>query len=421
METRVVITGMGIVSPIGNTLDDFKNSLQKGVSGIRFYPHLKELAFGCQVAGVPQGIDEKKKSYFRTDELLAMTSSMIYSGIAALDCWKDAKLPPPSSESVDWDTGAVIGTGVGAIDLFAQTVVPKTDSGKARRLGSSMIEQTMCSSVSAKIGGLLGLGGQVTTNSSACTTGTEAVYEAFLKIKNGNLKRVMAGGVEGDSHYIWAGFDGMRVLASKFNDTPEKASRPLSSTACGFVPSSGAGLLMLESLDSALERGAKIYAELIGGNVNCGGHRQGGSMTAPNPNGVIRCIQSAIKSANINPTEIDAINGHLTGTFADIHEIKNWTAALNTSYKKFPKINSTKSLLGHALGGAGGIECVATILQLSNGFLHPSINCEDLHNDIKNYENSIVQEQTVVDINIIAKTSFGFGDVNGCLIFKKFK
>ncbi len=164
-------------------------------------------------------------------------------------------MPEPGGDAVDWDTGAIVGTGIGGVDTVGDWVVPRVNEGKVRRLGSATVEQTMASSVSACVGGLLGLGGQVTTNSSACTTGTEAVVDAFHKIREGRATRMIAGGAEGSSHYIWAGFDAMRVLARQSNDRPEAASRPMSATAGGFVPSSGAGLLMVESLSSARRAG----------------------------------------------------------------------------------------------------------------------------------------------------------------------
>ena len=413
---------MGVVAPNGNGLKEYEQALRDKKSGIRFIEKLKELNFACQVAGVPQGIDELKNEYFSSEDLLAMNDSMIYAGIAGIDCWRDAGLPEVSPESsVDWETGAIIGTGIGGIDTIGEKLVPKVDKGKVKRLGSTIVEQVMCSSVSAKLGGLLGLGGQVTTNSSACTTGTEAIANAFIKIGSGSCKRMLAGGSEGSSQYIWAGFDGMKVLNSSSNEFPEKASRPMSASAKGFIPGSGAGLLMLESLESAQARGAKIYAEIIGAHINSGGQRDGGSMTAPNPEGVIRCIREAMYMAKIGPDEIDAINGHLTATFADPKEIDNWMKALETTASNFPKINSTKSLIGHGLGSAGGMECVATILQLHSGFLHGSLNCEDLHPELENYSKSIVQETEEFKGKIIAKSSFGFGDVNGCLIFKKWE
>jgi 3-oxoacyl-(acyl-carrier-protein) synthase len=156
--------------------------------------------------------------------------------------------------------------------------------------------------------------------------------------------------------------------------------------------------------------------------VNCGGHRMGGSITAPNPVGVRRCIQGAMADAEIDPGQIDAINGHLTATFADPVEVRNWSAALGRGPENFPYINSTKSLVGHCLGGAGAIECVAAALQLYRGFIHPSLNCEDLHPDIVPFAKSIPHRAIECpDLKIVAKAGFGFGDVNSCLIFKKWE
>lgn len=424
MKNRVVITGMGIVAPNGHGLDEFETALRNGQSGIRYIPELKELKFGCQVAGVPQGIDELCREYFTEEQLMAMNTSIKFAGIAAIDAWRDAgfELPAEDSTEVDWDTGAIVGTGVGGIDTIGAKVVPLTDAGKCRRLGSTAVEQVMSSGVSAKIGGLLALGNQVSTNSSACSTGTEAIISAVSRIRSGVAVRMLAGGAEGASRYIWSGFDAMRVLNRTRNDEPEKASRPMSASAAGFVPGSGSGILLLERLDSALERGARIYAEVIGGAINCGGQRMGGSMTAPNPVGVQRCIRDALKNAGISGEQVDAINGHLTATFADPHEIKNWSLALNREAEDFPLVNSTKSLIGHALGAAGGLESVACVLQVYRGFVHGSINCEDLHPDLEPYARSIVQKTVEKpNLNILAKASFGFGDVNTCVFFRKWQ
>ena len=193
----------------------------------------------------------------------------------------------------------------------------------------------------------------------------------------------------------------------------------MSATTGGFIPGSGAGILMLESLESAQARGARIYCEVLGGHVNSGGQRGKGSMTAPNPVGVRKCIQAAMENAGIKASEIDAINGHLTGTMADPMEVENWRAALNVEPTALPYINGTKSMIGHALGAAGGIECVAAVLQLHKGFLHGSINCEDLHPGLEAFETRIVRKTIDKEVKIMAKASFGFGDVNGCLFFKK--
>jgi 3-oxoacyl-(acyl-carrier-protein) synthase len=232
---------------------------------------------------------------------------------------------------------------------------------------------------------------------------------------------MLAGGVEADSHYTWGSFDAMRVLATHHNDEPEKASRPMSASAAGFVPGSGAGLLMLESLESAERRGARIYAEVLGGQVNCGGQREGGSMTAPNPHGVQRCIREALAAAGIDGSEVDLINGHLTATMADPREVKSWQQALGVAAEDLPPINSTKSMIGHALGAAGGIECVASVLQLDRGFVHGSLNCEDLHPELEPYRGSVPHETRPSEARILAKASFGFGDVNGCVIFRKWE
>lgn len=418
---RVVITGLGVIAPNAHGLSEFETALKQGISGICHSELLQQLNFACQVVGIPQNIDYLKQKYLPKQALMAMNSSMIFAAIAAIDCWLDAgfKISDPSENITDWDTGAIIGTGVGGSETIGGYVVPLTDQKKVKRLGSTMVEQTMSSASSANIGGILGLGGQVTTNSCACSTGTEAIHNAFWAVKNGLAKRMLAGATEGISQYTWATFDAMRVLARGFNDTPTKASRPMSNTASGFVPGAGAGIVMVESLESAKERGAKIYAEIIGAHVNCGGQRNGGSISAPNPFGVVRCIQKSIDMAGISASNIDLINGHLTATMADPLEINNWQTALNCKPSEFPLINSTKSLIGHTLGAAGAIESVASILQLAHGFVHGSINCEDLHFKLEPFSYSIVHKTKKLDLNIVAKASFGFGDVNACLIFKR--
>lgn len=411
-----------MLAPNGHGLDEFERALREGRSGIRFYEKLAELKFGCQVGGAPQGVEEIKERYFSEEQRFSMKSSIIaFGAIAAVDCWRDAgfELPIDAAGEPDFDTGAIIGTGVAGIDLMCGFAGPMIDGGRTRRMGSTIVEQVMCSGVSARIGGLLGLGGQVSTNSSACTTGTEAVVEAYWQIRAGRAQRMLAGGAEGDSHYTWGSFDAMRVLAANRNDEPERASRPMSASASGFVPGSGAGVLMLESLESAIARGARIYAEVKGAQVNSGGQRQGGSMTAPNPLGVQRCIRDALDAAGVRGEDVGAINGHLTATMADPREIASWQAALGVAPERFPPINSTKSMIGHTLGAAGGIECVASVLELDRGFVHGSLNCEDLHPELEPYRASIPRETIELEPGIVAKASFGFGDVNACVIFGK--
>jgi len=306
------------------------------------------------------------------------------------------------------------------MDTIAEKVIPLTDGGNVRRLGSTSVEQVMSSGVSARLSGLLALGNQVTTNSSACSTGSEAISMGFDRIRSGRAKRMLCGGVEGASHYIWAGFDAMRVLCRKFNDAPERASRPMSASAAGFVPSAGAGVLLLESLESALERDARIYCELAGSAVNCGGHRGGGSMTAPNPESVRRCIRAALDDAGLAPERVGAINGHLTATAADPREVRSWAEALGCRPDALPPITSTKSMIGHALGAAGGIESVASVLMLRGEFIHASINCEDVHEEIQPFAGSIPHTtRELPGLEVVMKAGFGFGDVNACLVFRR--
>lgn len=422
MSRRVVITGLGVIAPNGNGIRDFELALRKGRSGIRHLPELEELKFACCVAGVPQGVDALAESAFPEDELLAMNLGHRYASLAALEAWTDSgfERPERDDDTVDWNTGAVIGTGIGGMDTIGTRVVPLTDAGRVRRLGSTAVEQVMASGVSARISGLFALGNQVTTNSSACSTGSEAIAMGSERIRLGLAERMLCGGAEGASKYTWAGFDAMRVLSRAFNDAPEQASRPLSASAGGFVPGAGAGVLMLESLESARARGVRIYAEVLGSALNCGGHRSGGSMTAPNPAGVVRCIQAALADAGIDGGQVDAINGHLTATLADPREIASWARGLDRRPEDFPAVTATKSLIGHTLGAAGAIESVAAVLMLDNGFLHPCLNCEDLHPEVEDYAASIPQEpKDAPDMQIMVKAGFGFGDVNACVVFRR--
>ncbi len=420
---RVVITGLGVVAPNGHGLENFSNALREAQSGLRHIAQLQELKFGCQVAGVPQNIDTIKTQYFSADELLAMNSAMVFACIAGIDAWKDAGLVQPQwdEDVLHENTGAIVGTGIGGVDTLADKVIPMTSSGQVRRLGSTMVEQIMASSVSARFGGLFALGNQVTTNSSACSTGTEALIMGVQRIRDGLADRMLVGGAEGANPYVWAGFDAMRVLNRSSNDQPTAASRPLSASAKGFIPGSGGGILVVEELTTALNRGARIYAEVLGAAINCGGMRRGGSMTAPSAYSVRRCIRSALMDAAVEAESLDYINGHLTATGADPLEVANWLSALELPAAKMPLINSTKSMIGHALGAAGALESIATVLQLHQGFVHPSLNSEDLHEDIQAIAASIPQKAIQRNIKIAAKSSFGFGDVNSCVVFKKWE
>lgn len=423
MSKRVVITGLGVAAPNGVGIPAFTHAIKNGISGILHDEQLQELQFSCQIAGQPQISDALKAAYFTELELRGFNSTgILYGVIAGMEAWKNAGLPIESNTEPDWESGTIFGSGTSGIDKFRESIY-KIDELQVRRLGSTVVAQTMNSGISAYLGGKLGLGNQVTTNSSACATGTEAILMAYDRIKAGKAKRILAGSTSDSGPYIWAGFDALRVCSSNHNDAPQEGSRPMSATAAGFVPGSGAGALVIEDLESALERGATLYAEILGGEVNSGGQRGSGSMTAPNSDAVQRCIKRAIQNSGITAAAIDAINGHLTATTKDSLEIENWTKALDRKGTDFPYINSLKSMTGHCLSAAGSIESIATVIQLYEGFVFGNINCEDLHAEITTLiDASKVPLKTINNKpEIIAKASFGFGDVNACIIFKKFQ
>ncbi|WP_338356007.1 beta-ketoacyl-[acyl-carrier-protein] synthase family protein [Yeosuana marina] len=422
MKHRVVITGMGVVAPNAVGLTEFTKAIKNGTSGITFQQNLKDLDFSCCIGGIPTISEEKKLEYLTPLQLRGFNSSgILYGCIAGMDAWKDAGFLVDANSKLDYDSGTIFGTGTSGVEKFREAIY-KLDNKEVKRLGSTVVVQTMASGISAFLGGILGLGNQVTTNSSACTTGTEAIIMGFDRIQSGKAKRMLVGSCSDDGPYIWGGFDAMRVMTYKYNDTPEQGSRPMSASASGFVPGSGAGAMVLETLESALDRNATIYAEVLGGAINSGGQRKEGSMTAPNPEAVQRCIKDALINCGISSEDIDVINGHLTATSKDGLEIENWTKALGRKGIDFPYINSLKSMVGHCLAAAGSIESVATVLQLKEQFVFPNINCEDLHPEILNliHEEKIPRTVLKKEINIAVKASFGFGDVNGCILFKRF-
>ncbi len=419
---RVVITGLGVVAPNGTNVSKFENAIRHGVSGIRYVEKLNELNFSCQISGYPVYNNNYLNNYFNKIQLRGLHASGIeYGVIAGIDAWKNAGLSFNDSQSPLWEAGVIFGAGILGVDKFREAIY-KVDEGNVRRLGSNTVPQTMASGISAFLGGMLGCGNIVTTNSSACSTGTEAILMAYNHIATGNAEVILAGSTNDSGPYVWGGFDAMRILPYKYNNNPTEASRPMSASASGFVPGSGAGALLIESLESAQKRGAKIYAEILGGHVNSGGQRNGGSMTAPNSEAVQRCIRKAVKNSGIHADDIDAINGHLTATTKDPVEIQNWCEALGRKGTDFPYINSLKSLVGHCLAASGSIESVATVLQLKENFIFGNINCEDLHPEIASmvHRDQILTKTLDFSPNIIAKASFGFGDVNACVIFKKY-
>jgi 3-oxoacyl-(acyl-carrier-protein) synthase len=421
MNRRVVVTGLGVVSPNGVGVPAFLSAIRHGTSGIRYNPAYKDLHFNCQVSGVPEFDWNRLKAYVSEITFHGLQGHALGYGImAALDAWTDAGNVIGGKETI-WDTGCVFGSSVSECEVVKK-IYNRVDAGEAKKLGSRVIEQMMNSSITAYISGRLGLGNRIIATSAACATGTQAILMGYEYIRQGTAQRMVVGSSEHVDPYIFGAFDSMRILSRKFNHEPEKASRPMSVTAGGFVPGSGAGALVLEDLDLALSRGARIYAELLGGACNSGGQRSGGSMTAPASPGVIRCITDAVSNSGIDPRAIDLISGHLTATAADSTEIQNWCLALGRNGRNFPPVNSLKSMIGHSLSAAGSIESVAAVLQIVHQFIHPNINLDDPNPEIlRQIDPDCLPVKAVEkELRTVAKANFGFGDVNACLIFSKY-
>ncbi len=425
VKQRVVVTGMGMVGPGAGNLAEFRQQLKAGSSGIAFNQEMADAGFECMIAGRATGDVDHTDPLIRYFEIQDANEYIRMACRAALEAWQDAGLPipDPQQDEVDYNTGVVIGGIMPGLEIVANKIMPMVNAQKTRKLGSQIIHNTMPSGAAAFISGIFAAGNHSISMNSACSTGADNILSGYYSISTGSVQRMIVGASDPFSVYALAGFDAMRVLNKLSNDRPEQGSRPMSEQAHGFVPGSGAGVLILENLETALERGATIYAEIIGGAVNCGAMRCGGSMTFPNRHAVVRCLRQAIDTAGIQPEDIDYINGHLSGTVADKLEVANWVEALGRKGKDFPYINSTKSLIGHCLGAAGALEFIATVLQMESGFLHPSLNTEDLHPEIAAMiHRDCVPLQTVAPpIRVAAKASFGFGDVNSALIIKKWE
>ncbi len=421
-KNRVVVTGLGVVAPTAFTVDTFERALTHGDSGIRYDVQLAALNFGCCVAGTPQIPEEYLANYFTPLQLRGLhASGLIYGVIAGKDAFNNAGLKPAPPDRAHEHVGIVMGTGQSG-GMKYREAINLIDAGSVRRLGSTSVIQTMTSGISAWLAGELGAGNLVTSNSSACCTGTEALIMGYERIASGKASVMLVGATSDSGPYIWGGFDAMRILPTGFNQQPALASRPFSSDAAGFVPGSGAGAMIIESLEHAQKRGATIYCEVLGGALNAGGHRASGSMTAPNGDAVQACIKQALKDAQIKAAMVDAINGHVTATGKDAYEIENWASALGRDGSDFPVVNSFKSTIGHCLAAAGSIELVGTILQLAHQKVYGNRNITQVHEDILKVVDAacIPLETRYMSINYAMKASFGFGDVNACVVLKRF-
>jgi len=415
---RVVVTGLGVVAPNGIGVPDFLSALQSGKSGIRYFQQLKDLNFSCCIGGQPDLSQETIDQNFTKTEQRGLKASGIHYGvIAGLEAYKNAGFA--LTEKRDPDLGICFGTGILGVDKF-RDAIHKIDAGDVRRLGSTSVIQTMASGISAFLNQKLKAGNQVTTNSSACITGTEALIQGFRHIQNGGAERMLVGSCSDHGPYVWGGFDAMRILEYRYNNQPEKAAAPFSDRAKGFVPSSGSGALMIESLESAEKRNAPILAEITGTSINSGGMTDDGSMTAANSEAVVECIQRSIEEAGLSPAEIDLVNGHFTGTKGDVKEAQNWQRALGLTVDKMPFFNSTKGLIGHALAASGSIEIVACVLQMQHDFVHANLNAYPLNQQLAGFipADKLPEKSISQPIKYLTKASFGFGDVNACLVMK---
>ncbi len=422
MTRRVVITGMGVVAPNGVGLSAFETAVRAGESGVRFIQELADRNFACQLGAVPP-LEASHLQVLTTLERKTLEASgIIYGLLAAVEAWSNAGLDVPGNEEdPDWESGCIFGSGIAGAEVMRDATY-LIDEGRVKRLGSGAVSQVMASGISAYLGGRFGLGNRVSSNASACATGTESLLLAAEHIRSGAATRMICGACDSGGPYAWGGFDAMRVTNRRSNEAPEAASRPLSATAAGFVPGCGAGALVCEELESAIQRGATIHAEVLGGAINSGGQRKGGSMTAANKEGIVRCIRHAVENAGIHPREIDAISGHLTATLFDPIEIEQWSVALERSGSQFPYVNSLKSMVGHCLSASGAIEIIAAILQIKGEWLHGSLNCENLHPKIAECIDPERVPQTFRKhaVRTLAKSSFGFGDVNTCAILRRY-
>ena len=422
-DRRVVITGLGVIASNGVGVKAFDEALKIGASGIEKQQDMVDTQLRCQIGGRPSISDEHKRTYLPDLLISKVKNHAVINGLlAGLEAWNHAGLSS-DSEEVDNDSGIIIGSGALGLDFSTSEKMHAVENGLSRKLGSFTIPESMSSGASAFLNSILGLGNRVLSNSSACITGSEALLLGYEHIVSGKAERMLCGSTEGDGIYIWGGFDALRVLCTDSNDEPTKGSRPLSNSLAGFVPSCGAGALVLESLESANKRDANILAEFKGGYINSGGQRNGGSLTAPNFNAIISCIKNTLVASKVEPGQIDLISGHLTSTPNDVNEVKCWAESLERRGEDFPYINTPKSMIGHSIAAAGSIELVACVLQLQNNYIHPNINCDTIHPDLSDIltREKVPSKTLYQEVNTLIKANFGFGDLNCCVVLQKWK
>ena len=409
---RVVVTGLGCISPVGNTVDEAWANLLAGQSGIDLITKFDASNFSCKIAGEVKGFDVEK--YMSAKDARSM-DSFIHYGIAAADqAVRDSGLPLGEDLSEDLATriGCVIGSGIGGLPLIENTHAELAARGP-RRVTPFFVPASIINMVAGHVSMRFGFKGPNLSVVTACTTGLHCIGEAGRMIEYGDADVVVAGGTESTVSPLGVGgFAAMRALSTR-NGDPKTASRPWDKDRDGFVLGEGAGVMVLEEYEHAKARGAKIYAELAGYGMSA----DAGHMTAPNMDGPRRAMLNALRNAGVNADQVDYLNAHGTSTpLGDINESNAIKAALGDHAKKMV-VSSTKSMTGHLLGGAGGIESVFTVLSLRDQKVAPTINLfeQDPECDLDYCANTARD----LKVDIAVKNNFGFGGTNGTLVFKR--
>ena len=402
---RVVITGMGIVSCLGIDKETVTESLSTGRSGISYRPDYEEVGMRSHVAGA---VDIDFSEHIDRKSLRFMGSAAAYGYISMARAIADAGLTEDQVSNIR--TGIIMGSGGTSTQDQVEAVDILREKG-LKRVGPYRVTRTMGSTVSACLATPFKIKGVNYSISSACSTSAHCIGNAMELIQLGKQDMVFAGGGESEHWSLSCMFDAMGALSTKYNESPDKASRAYDADRDGFVIAGGGGTLVVEELEHALARGANIYAELTGSGATSDGY----DMVAPSGEGAVRCMQMAMATAN---NDIDYINAHGTSTpVGDIQEIKAVKAVFGDN---IPAINSTKSLSGHSLGAAGVQEAIYSLLMMENNFIAASANIENLDPEIEGVP-VVTQRKDDVELNTIMSNSFGFGGTNATLIFECYK
>jgi 3-oxoacyl-[acyl-carrier-protein] synthase II len=411
---RVVVTGLGCVSPVGNTVADAWASLMAGKSGIDLITKFDASSFACKIAGEVKGFD--LESYVGVKEARTMDTFIHYGIAAASQAVADAGLP--TGEALDDEfanrIGCVLGSGIGGLPMI-ESVHGEFMARGARRISPFFVPSTIVNMVAGQVSIRFGFKGPNISVVTACTTGLHCIGEAGRMIEYGDADVMVAGGAESTVSPLGiGGFAAMRALSTR-NDDPQTASRPWDKDRDGFVLGEGAGVMILEEYEHAKARGARIYAELAGFGMSA----DASHMTAPNMDGPRRAMLAALRNAGVNPDAVDYLNAHGTSTpLGDLNESNAIKAALGEHAHKVV-VNSTKSMTGHLLGGAGGIESVFTVLALHHQVSPPTINIfnQDPECDLDYCANTARD----MKMDVALKNNFGFGGTNGSLVFKRLR